>query len=159
MVESTNPYASPSVHDITSVHRDPSVSVARYWWATGAAVVCLLGSIVASVLANWDIETIVSSGPVLLGTALLLATVARPAQLRPLWIVSAAVSAIVVGIFLWINVAELSPAEAQQPVGWATVAAALILQLGWLPIFLVWQAQVSDGPSVSDWHQESSEVE
>jgi len=102
------------------------------------AVACAIGSIPAAAFASYQIESIIGSGPLLLVAAILLTVLARPVPLRQLWIISGAVMAIVVGIFLWITLTGMGPADARVPVGRATIAAAMFLQLGWLPIYLVY---------------------
>ena len=154
MVDDRNPYAAPAVaNSPTTAAGTPNVSAARYRWAVGTAATCVLGSLAASGLAMWDIETIVGSGPVLCVAALILLVLARPKPLQYLWMPAASVLTSSLVIFLWIWLGELGPARAQIPVGRATIGAALVTQVGWVTLYQVISARHAEQRDTMDEHR------
>lgn len=138
MDQQPNPYAAPSapIERPPQPHRPPTGRV-RFWFAQIFAVILVAGSVPATVLALWDIESIVGSGLVFLPLAIALLFIALPRVLRWLMPIAVTMLLIVGGIVFAINWNHWSPTDAQQPVGYATVACAAMMQLGWLPIVVV----------------------
>ncbi|QEF99867.1 hypothetical protein Mal15_39340 [Stieleria maiorica] len=134
-----NPYAAPR-----TVPARPPLPVEtlpgrrRLKIAVVIASLILIGSPIASALAMSDIETIVISGPVLSLIAIVLAIFAWRSDLRALWIISYSMIAMSIGCFLTIVLMEWSPAEAQIPIGRATIVFAFGIQAGWLAMWNVW---------------------
>ncbi|WP_182864872.1 hypothetical protein [Stieleria mannarensis] len=106
--------------------------------AIAIAALILIGSPIASAAAMYDVESIVISGPVLALIAIVLAIFAGRPDLRALWMISGAMIAMAIGCFLTIFLMEWSPAEAQIPIGRATIVFALAIQAGWLHLWNVW---------------------
>lgn len=128
-----NPYAAPSAE----LARPPETQIrslgpVRFWFAEVFAAVLIAGSVPASAFALWDVETIVGSGAVFTPVSLVLIFLALPRVLRPLILVALTMLLIVAGCILTISWNSWSPSDAQQPIGYATIGCAALMQLGWL---------------------------
>ena len=96
-----------------------------------------IGAPIASGLALADIGSIVVSGAILSAMALLLLALAARRDLRLLAAISVAMIAMAVGCFLTIYLMDWNAAEAQVPIGRATVMFAVAIQTGWLVLWNV----------------------
>lgn len=138
MSDHLNPYAAPAAASSTAtVVETQEVSTTRYYWSIVLCLTCMLGAIIASALAVFDIETILASGPLLLLAATVLMIVARPKPLLGLWAPALSLIVSIIILFLWIFLTGMGPAEAQVPVGRATMGAAFTAQIGWVTMYVV----------------------
>jgi hypothetical protein len=132
-----NPYAAPTTIAAAEVKVRPPQHASRF--RRGLAVLCaagiMIGCVIASLFANWEIETILVSGPSLLVFAIVLAVAAIRTELRSFLPISIAMVLMVIGTFLVIFLNSWSPGDAAKPVGYATVIFAAVIQAGWLAIF------------------------
>ncbi|WP_153555298.1 hypothetical protein [Roseimaritima sediminicola] len=138
MDNSVNPYAAPaSVMARPIDDGRPASGRVRFWFAQSFAVILVAGSVPASALAVWEIETIIGSAFAFCPVAIALIFIALPPSLRLLWPISIASLGIVAGVFLTIVFNSWSPTDAQKPIGIATIVCATLMQGGWVPIALV----------------------
>ncbi|QDV43620.1 hypothetical protein Enr13x_34770 [Stieleria neptunia] len=134
-----NPYAAPQSAPARPVPITVDFGQRRMRFAVGFAALLMIGSLLASAFAIYDIESIVVSGPLLSLFALVLAVLSIRSDLRGFWILSAATVAMSIGCFLTIFLGEWSPGDAQVPIGAASVVFAIVIQAGWVMVRSVWE--------------------
>lgn len=115
------------------------------------AMLLMGGAPIASAIALYDIESIVVSGPLLLGLALLLGLSAKRRDLWSLGWISVATIAMCIGCFLTIFLLSWSPGDAQHPIGWATVVFAVFIQAGWFVARGVWEQRKDALMTAASW--------
>ncbi|MDV6032279.1 MAG: hypothetical protein F9B45_19760 [Phycisphaera sp. RhM] len=139
MVSEINPYAAPQSAPERPLPLPSDLGRRRLRFAVGFAALLMIGSLLASACAVYDIESIVVSGPLLSLCAIILAVLSTRPGLRGFWILSASMIAMTIGCFLTIFFLEWSPGEAQTPIGAATVVFAIVIQAGWTIARSVWE--------------------
>ena len=136
MDETVNPYAAP----VTEVPFEPTVPEThragrlRYSLGIIFAIVMVIGTIPAAIVAQYEIESIIFSGASMFIAALILIGLAFKPSMRALIVVAIASVLIVIACFLTIFLNQWSPTQAAKPIGQFTIGAAAFMQLGWFPI-------------------------
>ncbi|MCA9138267.1 MAG: hypothetical protein KDB00_15955 [Planctomycetales bacterium] len=152
MTDPINPYAAPQCDLGTPPQMPVDGGMRRINYSIALAVIVLIGSPLAAAVAVYDIESIVVSGAALSLTAIFLLVLSNRADLRSLWLISAASLLMAVGCFLTIFLKSWSPTDAQTPIGTATVVFAVVIQAGWIFVRAVWIRRVApvgaDEPTV-----------
>ncbi|KAA5539903.1 hypothetical protein FYK55_22945 [Roseiconus nitratireducens] len=136
MSSEINPYAAPTTTGPAALPQPTPSMPGRL--RTSLSFLCasliVLGCPIAAWFANEDIETIVGSGPALGILSLILLWGSRRADLRGLMPISIAMLLIIFAIFLTIFLLSWRPADAQRPIGTATIFCAGFMQIGILVI-------------------------
>lgn len=128
-----NPYAvTQGMDDGAAKDLDPLHSfMTRRRVSFGLAVVLYVGSLVSAGLACLDIETIVGSGPFMVGVSIAVLVANRRTELRRFRYQAFATIGFCVLCFLLIWGFELSPTQAQRPMACLVVAFALLMNTQW----------------------------